>query len=95
MLVEEVGGRRTDYDSGCWVGAHVDKIVEKHLKVTISIILFNIIHTIITFTTITTTKTTTIITIILNQITKLMRGCQRPTGVLWQCAKCCSSCYPY
>ena len=77
MLVEEVGVRRTDYASGCWVSAHVEKIIEKHLKVTISIILFNIIHTIITiitFTTITTTNTTTIITMILNQIAKLLEG---------------------
>ena len=39
VLAEEVGVRRTDYASGCWVGAHVDKIVAKHEKVTLTIIV--------------------------------------------------------
>ena len=33
VLAEEVGVRRTDYASACWVGAHVDKIVAHWRKV--------------------------------------------------------------
>ena len=33
VLVEEVKVKRTDYASGCWVGNHVDKIVEHFEKV--------------------------------------------------------------
>ena len=33
VLAEEVGVKRTDYASGCWVGSHVDKIVMRFEKV--------------------------------------------------------------
>ena len=43
VLVEEVKVRRTDYASGCWVRAHVDKIVEHSDKVCFVVDLYLII----------------------------------------------------
>ena len=43
VLVEEVKVRRTDYASGCWVGTHVDKIVEHSDKVCFVVDLYLIL----------------------------------------------------
>ena len=42
VLVEEVKVKRTDYASGCWVGGHVDKIVEHSDKVGF-VFVFNLV----------------------------------------------------